>query len=119
MLGHLDFTAGPAVVTSLVAAAVLPAVLAVLARLPRLRDRHRGLAGRIAVPRHAAVERSRYRDIAHDSRRRPPRLPGSMGPAVAGLYTGAVVDAVSRQAPDERCTARHKLPARGGRGMDH
>ena len=40
MLGHLDFTAGPAVVTSLVAAAVLPAVLAVLARLPRLRDRN-------------------------------------------------------------------------------
>jgi len=40
MLGHLDFTAGPAVVTSLVAAAVLPAVLAVLARFPRLRDRN-------------------------------------------------------------------------------
>jgi hypothetical protein len=40
MLGHLDFTAGPAVVTSLVAAALLPAVLAVLARLPRLRDRN-------------------------------------------------------------------------------
>jgi hypothetical protein len=38
MLGHLDFTAGPAVVAALVAAAVLPAVLAVLARLPRLRD---------------------------------------------------------------------------------
>jgi hypothetical protein len=30
MLGHLDFTAGAAVVTSLVAAAVFPAVLAVL-----------------------------------------------------------------------------------------
>jgi hypothetical protein len=40
MLGHLDFTAGPAVVTALVAAAVLPAVLAVLARLPRLRNRN-------------------------------------------------------------------------------
>ena len=40
MLGHLDFTAGAAVVTSLVAAAVFPAVLAVLARVPRLRDRN-------------------------------------------------------------------------------
>jgi hypothetical protein len=40
MLGHLDFTAGAAVVTSLVAAALLPAVLAALARLPALRDRN-------------------------------------------------------------------------------
>ena len=40
MLGHLDFTAGAAVVTSLVAVALFPAVLAVLARLPRLRDRN-------------------------------------------------------------------------------
>jgi hypothetical protein len=40
MLGHLDFTAGAAVVTALVAAALFPAVLAVLARVPRLRDRN-------------------------------------------------------------------------------
>jgi hypothetical protein len=40
MLGHLDFTAGAAVVASLVAVALFPAVLAVLARLPRLRDRN-------------------------------------------------------------------------------
>lgn len=40
MLGHLDFAAGTAVVTSLVAAAVFPAILAVVARLPGLRDRN-------------------------------------------------------------------------------
>ncbi|MGE5779074.1 MAG: hypothetical protein ACM30D_07175 [Hyphomicrobiales bacterium] len=40
MLGHLDFTASAAVVASLVAAALLPAVLAALARLPALRDRN-------------------------------------------------------------------------------
>jgi hypothetical protein len=40
MLGHLDFSAGAAVVTSLVAVALFPAVLAVLARLPGLRDRN-------------------------------------------------------------------------------
>jgi len=40
MMGHLDFTAGPAVVASLIAAALFPAVLAVLARLSGLRDRN-------------------------------------------------------------------------------
>src|SRR5262249_16551644 len=40
MMGHLDFTAGPAGVASLIAAALFPAVLAVLARLSGLRDRN-------------------------------------------------------------------------------
>ena len=40
MIGHLDFTAGPAIVAALVAAALFPAVLALLARLPRLRARN-------------------------------------------------------------------------------
>jgi hypothetical protein len=40
MTGHLDFTAGPAIVAALVAAALFPAVLALLARLPRLRARN-------------------------------------------------------------------------------
>src|SRR5262245_34134254 len=40
MIGHLDFTAGPAIVAALVAAALTPAVLALLARLPRLRARN-------------------------------------------------------------------------------
>src|SRR6266481_5397706 len=40
MIGHLDFTAGPAVVVALIAAALFPAVLAVLSRLPRLRARN-------------------------------------------------------------------------------
>jgi hypothetical protein len=40
MIGHLDFTAGAAVLTSLIAAALFPAVLAVLSRLPGLRDRN-------------------------------------------------------------------------------
>jgi ABC-type branched-subunit amino acid transport system permease subunit len=39
MLGHLDFAAGAAVVTALIAAALFPAVLALLSRLPALRDR--------------------------------------------------------------------------------
>jgi hypothetical protein len=40
MIGHLDFTAGPAVVVALIAAALFPAVLAALSRLPRLRARN-------------------------------------------------------------------------------
>lgn len=40
MIGHVDFAAGGAVLTSLIAAALFPAVLAVLARLPALRDRN-------------------------------------------------------------------------------
>jgi hypothetical protein len=40
VIGHLDFTAGAAVLTSLVAAALFPALLAVLSRLPALRDRN-------------------------------------------------------------------------------
>ena len=40
MTGHLDFTAGAAVVSALVAAALFPAVLALLARLSRLRARN-------------------------------------------------------------------------------
>jgi hypothetical protein len=40
MIGHLDFTAGPAIGAALVAAALIPAVLALLARLPRLRARN-------------------------------------------------------------------------------
>jgi hypothetical protein len=40
MTGHLDFTAGPAIVAALVAAALFPAMLALLARLPRLRARN-------------------------------------------------------------------------------
>jgi len=40
MIGHLDFTAGPAIVAALIAAALFPAVLALLARLPRLHARN-------------------------------------------------------------------------------
>jgi hypothetical protein len=40
MIGHLDFTAGPAILAALVAAALFPAVLALLSRLPRLRARN-------------------------------------------------------------------------------
>src|SRR5262249_56295637 len=40
MMGHLDFTAGPAVVASLIAGALLPDLLAVLARVSGLRDRN-------------------------------------------------------------------------------
>ena len=40
MIGHLDFTAGPAVVVALIAAALFPALLAALSRLPRLRARN-------------------------------------------------------------------------------
>jgi hypothetical protein len=40
MIGHLDFTVGPAILAALVAAALFPAVLALLSRLPRLRARN-------------------------------------------------------------------------------
>jgi hypothetical protein len=40
MIGYLDFAAAGAVVNALIAAALFPAVLAVLARLPGLRDRN-------------------------------------------------------------------------------
>jgi len=40
MIGHLDFTAGPAIVAALITAALFPAVLGVLSRLPRLRARN-------------------------------------------------------------------------------
>jgi hypothetical protein len=40
MIWHLDFTAGAAVVSALVAAALFPAVLALLSRLARLRARN-------------------------------------------------------------------------------
>jgi hypothetical protein len=40
MIGHLDFTAGPAILAALVAAALFPAVLALLSRLPRPRARN-------------------------------------------------------------------------------
>ena len=40
MIRHLDFTAGPAVVVALIAAALFPALLAALSRLPRLRARN-------------------------------------------------------------------------------
>src|SRR5258706_15353139 len=40
MIGHLDFTGGPAVVVVLMAAGLFPAGLAALSRLPRLRARN-------------------------------------------------------------------------------
>jgi len=40
MIWHLDFMAGAAVVSALVAAALFPAVLALLSRLPKLRARN-------------------------------------------------------------------------------
>jgi hypothetical protein len=40
MIGDLDFAAGAAVLTSLIAVALFPAVLAVVARLPAVRDRN-------------------------------------------------------------------------------
>jgi len=40
MIGHLDFTAGPAIVAALIAAALFPALLAAVSRLPRLRARN-------------------------------------------------------------------------------
>ena len=40
MIGHLDFGAGAAVLISLLAAVLFPVVLAVLSRLPGLRDRN-------------------------------------------------------------------------------
>jgi hypothetical protein len=40
VIGHLDFAADAAVLASLLAAAIFPAVLAVLARLPGLRERN-------------------------------------------------------------------------------
>jgi hypothetical protein len=40
VIGHLDFAAGPAVLASLLAAGLFPVILAVLSRLPGLRDRN-------------------------------------------------------------------------------
>ena len=40
MIGHLDFAAGAGVLSSLLAAVLFPAVLAVLSRLPALRSRN-------------------------------------------------------------------------------
>lgn len=40
MIGHLDFATGAAVLASLFAAGLFPAVLALLSRLPGLRDRN-------------------------------------------------------------------------------
>jgi hypothetical protein len=51
MIGHLDFAAGAAVAAALLAAVLFPALVAVLARLPGLRDRNalQFLAGTLIV----------------------------------------------------------------------
>jgi hypothetical protein len=51
MIGHLDFTAGAGVTAALLAAALYPSVLALLARLHRLRDRNalQFLAGTLII----------------------------------------------------------------------